>query len=506
MPNPVEVQHISFSNAQGNTTTLTKYPLPNAVLSGNLVVIFLNVGGGNTPTSVTDDKSNVYTLGPSVDVGQKLSIYYKANVTNGPSRIDIAWSPAAPWTNIAVSEWANIATSTPTDGSTTNSGSGTAMTAGSITTGTAGDLILSAFVQTTTSTKINSFTAGSGMSLLSADVEDMLAVQYQIQVSAGAINPAMTQSPTNSWVGAVIAFKQASAGTQGGSTIRVQRIQHNSIKLGDGTSIALNFPCSGNLLAIVSNCIPGVTINAITDSNSNTWQQVPGSPASGQQGGEQQIWYVANPIVSASMTMTITKSGTGDEAWLLFDIVHASATPLGNTAKATGAVAAGTAWNGATLTPSASPGLCLIQGGVQSNTVLSLSPGTLMAAVDPNEEVSPWPRDQNNGPAMYYHSSTSPFTNAWVSDLAVGDWGDLIAEFITEPGLPILEEEGSRYRADTGDEASAPFVADQDANMTADIAINRRLRHIVDVTNNSSSAQFQLEVRLVGSSTWRKVT
>src|SRR5208283_2964465 len=93
------------------------------------------------------------------------------------------------------SEFYNVAQLSAADGS---SGSATSRTAGSITTTTAGDLIYHWGVDFS-DTNANGgayngsgITAGSGFTLLSADLQVGSADQYQVQASAGSINPALT--------------------------------------------------------------------------------------------------------------------------------------------------------------------------------------------------------------------------------------------------------------------------------------------------------------------------
>src|SRR6266850_719438 len=158
---PTRVQHVSCPSGQANTFTAYTCPLPNNVLSansGNMVIVAVNNAAAGTPSSVTDDKSNTYTLGPfGADANQQNFIYFAAGVTNGPHIITVNYSSAIGFVSAVVSEYSGIATSSPIDGTCSggtgtgcknSTGSSTSATPGSMTTATAGDLIYS-FVNAT---------------------------------------------------------------------------------------------------------------------------------------------------------------------------------------------------------------------------------------------------------------------------------------------------------------------------------------------------------------------
>src|SRR5581483_11498036 len=103
-----------------------------------------------------------------------------------------------------------VATIGAVDGS---SGSANSRTAGSMTTTAAGDLIYhwGADLTDTNSNGGNyngaSITAGSGFTLLSADLQVGSGDQYQIQSNAGAINPTFTASGSATWGSLALALK-----------------------------------------------------------------------------------------------------------------------------------------------------------------------------------------------------------------------------------------------------------------------------------------------------------
>ena len=58
---------------------------------------------------------------------------------------------------------------------------------------------------------------------------------------------------------------------------------------------------------------------------------------------------------------------------------------------------------------------------------------------------------------------------------------------------PSIDQEGFRFRNDDGDEANATWAADQDANLTAPLDTNLRLRMIRNANGDPGTAPFQIE-------------
>jgi hypothetical protein len=81
----------------------------------------------------------------------------------------------------------------------------------------------------------------------------------------------------------------------------------------------------------------------------------------------------------------------------------------------------------------------------------------------------------------------------------------------TEPHLSItyttdsLDQEGFRFRNDDGDEASATWLDSQDANVTAPLDTNTRIRFVINGVGDPAATQFQLEAKLSNDSDWFKV-
>jgi hypothetical protein len=72
------------------------------------------------------------------------------------------------------------------------------------------------------------------------------------------------------------------------------------------------------------------------------------------------------------------------------------------------------------------------------------------------------------------------------------------------PPTITLEQEGYRWRADDGDEVGASYAAAQDTTISVAFSVNRRLRTIVNATNNPPSNRYLLQYRKQGGDgIWR---
>lgn len=90
-------------------------------------------------------------------------------------------------------------------------------------------------------------------------------------------------------------------------------------------------------------------------------------------------------------------------------------------------------------------------------------------------------------------NSAMIFDNCYVDDAYIGS------------GAPTLEQEGFRFRNDDGDETTATWDGNQDANLTAPAGSIRRLRFVVDTTGDVDAGQFQLEGKKSDEADWHKI-
>src|SRR6202142_551974 len=105
--------HITYGGSMGTGT-----------LAGNLLTLRMTYAHGLTVSSITDNKSNTYTLAASRDSGTGgwiTAIYYVAGVQAGVNQITITYSGTTADWHASVMEYSGVATSTPIDGTCSNS-------------------------------------------------------------------------------------------------------------------------------------------------------------------------------------------------------------------------------------------------------------------------------------------------------------------------------------------------------------------------------------------------
>ena len=444
---PTLVQFTSGSNTQGNSTGSYLISLPNPSLPGNLLACGFTRESGTATTTVSDDRGQTWTAGPTnTDTinGELSALYYFPNTTAGVRQITIHFSAQKQFIAAACWEFYNVALTSPADGSAGHSDLGnpsTTVTSGSFTTGTAGDLILMYGFRDGGNNTV--WTQGtSPWKLTSADVADGSFSQYQIQASAGAINPTLTADGQVDWTAVGAGFKAAAAGTAPGAGMRVIGVLHNSINSG---SLAFNTgaPTNGNMLVAVyigpagldlcpmsggtGNCAgkPGVV-----DSNSNSWTR---SGAILAAAGDSQQYYSCNATSGTTMKITFNSNNTitGANLWL-YDVAGAASTCFDKQTTTTG-TQSGSAGDitGATLTPASANGVLIGSADVANNYMSGTATANCYldsTVTVPN--ISADPADQNNGAMHCYPPSASSFTPHWTSSGGpVGGWGNYLVSY-----------------------------------------------------------------------------
>lgn len=434
---PTLVQYGSFSNDIDNNSTLRLLPLCNAVRSGNGVLVVGTCRDSQPPSSITDDQSNTYTIHVTQDNagdGRRVLIAFCANVTNAPRTIRVnANAPGMAVAGFHVSEWCNLATSSTFNVSNGASGTSNAPSPGSVTTTTANELVISV-ARKTSGEDVQTWTKGSGQTLLMADLFDGLAVQYSVKAAAGSITPTFGMDLSAGWVSAVATFKSASAGTprpSSGALIIGQH--HQAIRRKTGTLQANNDYSAGNYVcqvpcfgSFLQGGYVGVhDITGITDTSSNTWSATGASVDLPPGQGPVRGFRVNTPTVSDSLKCTLALTNTGQapgDTIMFYDCQNVDGTSLVH-AVATGTQNSGTTRATASVTPPAANGIVFSIGGHGDNTTLSVSsPYVFDTSTDPNEEVSPWPNDNNNSWGHHYNTSTAASQATYTSDGPVGDW------------------------------------------------------------------------------------
>jgi len=213
----------NLTNAAASTTSVAV--TISAVGSGNLVSGCVGWTPNPTATlsSVTDDKSNTYTVvdnNGASDANGQWSTFYLKNITNGPVTITANFSGNATYRVIHVIEASGLDTSAPLDQHTMNfqttPGTGTdAVTSGAVTTTANGEFV-AACARKGSSGASGTYTVGTGYSNLITAGVVVSASESRVQTSAGSIAGTFTQSANNNDSTAIMTFKVPGGGS--GST------------------------------------------------------------------------------------------------------------------------------------------------------------------------------------------------------------------------------------------------------------------------------------------------
>jgi chitodextrinase len=442
---PTAVQHIGSKVTAGNSIGgYTEYDIrfDAAVLSGNCIIVGVSWDTNGVTPTITDDKNNIYTAGPSTSDGhQAIGIWYLLNVINGPRLIRAMFSIPTPSISLIASEFYNIATTSVSDGTSGGTGAGGGSVAtGAISTTADNDLIWQ-FGMQRGGVAITKWTPASNWTLICPDIQETgQAAQFVTQTSHGSITPTLTQFPaTHAWITVAMAFKSALAGTAPSKTqMRIVQHTHTALDNSAPSGSQVETSVTGNLLVLTWIGYPDCIIGSITDSAGNTWRDVnPGSvPGSGTIAGVPQIWYAGNiaPVATLVITVNFTGPDAGSGSTIhLLDIVNAAASPLEKIATASGTNNTTTSTVGASITPGTNTrGLVIFNFAVAFNTVIASSPSTFfMSITNPEDEGSFV--DNNNGGAVTYRTDASTIQNTWTHNVAPSDWAEVDASFIENP-------------------------------------------------------------------------
>jgi len=428
---PTLVQHVS---TQSNGASEAEGPafyihLPQATLAGNCLILGLTHHYSATRTvSITDNQNNTW---PS-------PVAYVDNTTNGISTKIYAIAPAAGTQDItvtfdaalfdvhfAVSEFYNCATSGTTvltDGSTgsTNPGGGPTLSTGSFTTTTSDDLIWNYAVDTQggdlgTGTQVTQWTAGANFAKLSADRNFNTYAQYQIQSSAGAVNPSFTVAGATSdaFNDVAIAIHPNSAGTAP-SGIRIVHEFHFRLQPSSPTTV-LDVPSTGNLIVpafSINSTVGGNNITSITDGTNPYTKEQPSSLAG-------QIFHADNAATSTELTMTVASATpTSNTEVLVYDISGAAVSPFDTSAVATNLTEPATNANlndAPDLAPSTTSGLVIavLQMGIGPPSGMA-PPGYTYTAIWSTGMTDASTFNFGEGHAVVFNSTTAPLTFNWM--------------------------------------------------------------------------------------------
>lgn len=422
----------SGTNALADAGSPYTFSLPNPVLAGNLVVLFLSYKYSASRTvSITDNiGSNTWTLGPSVDnttsgqsgTGMTSRCYYSMGTAAGTQTITVTFDAGLNFFQHVTLEYCNVATSSAADGTSTNStSSAPSISSGSLSTASDGDLILN-YARDTSEIDPNpyaaghNFAAGSGFNFEVADRCRGTVVQSQVQGVHGSINPSITlSSETKTFNSISIAFKSASAGTVRPSGMRIMREYQG---FANTASLTLQVPCSGNLLVYATTYGTGTASVSLTDSNSNSYTKKNNTTAS------PQFLYASPATTSLSMTMSLSLTGTGQNNFCIYDIVGAASPAFDVvTTDVTGSnTSNANISNAPSITPTTAPGIAF---GYLAMGIGPVS-GSVGTSVINDNTVYPQATDNTagmesgDGKSHVYYSSTAQINFGWTPNTPSG--------------------------------------------------------------------------------------
>lgn len=464
MPSILSGQTPTFIQSCNHNTTQTEAVTQNGVyrilcgmptLAGDAMVISFVSQNLATTFTATDDKADTCSsaiIANDTVNGNVIGFFVCPNLTAGALVFTISPTNGGPnAVSAGAMEWKNIATSLPVDvtASAVNS-TGTTIATGAMTTTQANDLICQA-ASIDSAGGWTAFTAGAApWQRMYGDVTTtnaIVEVQCQVQTAAGAITPSftVTQTGTPSWLSAAVALKSATAGGTPAAGVRILRVEHTNPFATSVLSQKVIAPTSGTTLLALYSSGPGAatyTLTGITDTNANTWTQVPAGAICNGNGGCAQIWYCKNCTTSNNLDLTLAiNSAVGcpcDSTFILFDMLGLDLTaPFDVNASATGTQSVAGNLTTFSITPSQANGILIGQVAVASNTITGVNAPVLFAAgTFTGESVGgPVPADENNGFAFLINPGTAALTPVWTTNaVAAQQWTSMGAVFKAPAG------------------------------------------------------------------------
>ncbi|HJQ98607.1 MAG TPA: hypothetical protein VJ826_09840, partial [Candidatus Polarisedimenticolaceae bacterium] len=205
------VQH---TGKDAGTTTSSTLAFPASNTAGNFIAVAVRAGIVGQSVTVTDTRGNTYRralqANASLD-GVTIAIYYAEAIAGGANTVTVTDTLTGGSLRFAVFEYAGVATASSLDGTPVMAeGTGTAMSSGTLTTTAGGGLVLGVFSTSDGAT----YAAGSGATIQERvpTAGTKLAVQDQLQISAGPIAAIGTIGASQAWAAAVAAFKAGATG------------------------------------------------------------------------------------------------------------------------------------------------------------------------------------------------------------------------------------------------------------------------------------------------------
>jgi len=460
---PLAIPSGSSFNGPGSCTTSQncyRVPLPELTIAGaTLTMAFVyNSAGANQVFSVTDDKSNTWTLDTtsSASNSKTVKMYHASNVSAGTSYVNIQITGGTnnDYWQALVAEFFNVGS---LDGSSCSAGSSTTISAGSITPTQSGDLIFQAkySVNTLSSSspyglplQTSSFTPGLQpnitWSLASQLLGDGAADQYGVYNSTVPLNPTFTQAASDSYISCAVALKAASTGAAPTTIPRVVHQEHDAMPHNAPNpwivGLVVDVPNSAVYVSRVGN--DSVTSISSSPAPDIGWT-ASGADFNGLNGHNHVNFYCAKwNTPPGAVNLSINRSGTSNDDIKMIYVVQNGTCNLdvdsgGQAANQGSPVTVLTTCSGC-ITPTKTNDFIMANGGQGYCTATSLSaPSGPSGVFDSawytgNTIDGPTQTDENNFWMHFYNgSSLSPITVAFGESCnnPQGDWAGRVAAY-----------------------------------------------------------------------------
>jgi hypothetical protein len=446
---PVMVQHLATGMDRWPVNQIV-IPLPNFTEAGNCLILGVQCNSAGSVSSVQDDQGDTFTAGPTAvntAYGKRMAIFEAVNIKANARVVTVNFSGLAAtkgFPHAVLSEWCNVGA---IDGVSANLSS---KAAGTMTPTSSGDLIYEwgADLQDTNSNGGNFngslITAGSGFTLLSADLQVGSCDQFLIQSGTSAINPTFTSSGSAIWGSVAVALRARVSGSVPASGMRIVHVQHTLISAANAQGRVgpsrMQFPSSGNLLVGLLNS-GDVTIQSMTDSGNNQWATaviktlaISGTPT------PSQIIFAANAKTSPNLinlVPVLSGATSTDTMLVLYDITGASTSPLDRTGVAGGSQETSGVLTTASVTPTTLNGVVFCVTSIWNQSTRSTVSSKYLSDVvynpldaDADNQTSTLSMD--NGYAHVYNVDLSAATFSWTYNIAsqfVSNWSAAAASF-----------------------------------------------------------------------------
>jgi hypothetical protein len=383
-------------------------------LAGNLMTLRLTAPHGSTISSITDNLSDSYTLGVSVDSGSGgwvTAMYYLAGAPAGITQITVTYSASVADWHGAVMEYSGVATSSPVDGTCSNHSTSISCSAAITTTGS-NDLVVASMIGlggTIWENSLSTITPGSGFIFDAADTQCSDADEEFIQVSAGSITPSFTATGSSESFNIVgVAFKAAAAGTNP-TGMYILHQQHLQISQTSQTSY---FVSSGNLEVVALDIGPeysNVAINSCTPAN--TWTTT-------TPGTLFPVFFYLTSTASfgTSLRCTVTSSSPSNHGILVaYDIVGAATSPLDTLSPAGSGPTSpgGTNTDMPSVTPVKTPGIAFAAQGTGTGPGTGVGAGFIWDNTPYTGETDTGQLNNGDGWQHQFYTSLSTINFSW---------------------------------------------------------------------------------------------